>query len=105
MRLDQHQSAIGADSRLAGEADALDAYVEALLRGERPPVVSSPLDVRLLVLAVQLRTAGEADVAPDPAFVERLGRRLRAAGMPARWAGYDEHGGRGPRASSRVGRA
>jgi hypothetical protein len=103
--LDQHQSAIGAHSRLAGEADALDAYVEALLGGERPPVVSPPIDVRLLVLAVQLRTAGEANLAPDPAFVERLGRRLRAAGMPARWAGNDEQVGPGPWPSSRVGRA
>jgi hypothetical protein len=89
--MDQHQSAPGAETRHAGEADALDAYVEAFLRGERLPMVSPPVDVRLLILAAQLRMAGEVDMAPDPAFMDRLGRHLRAASMPA--------------ASSRVGLA
>jgi hypothetical protein len=51
---------------LRSEAAALHTYVEALIRDVRPPIVSPALDVRILVLAAQLRAAGQSSSAICP---------------------------------------
>lgn len=65
------------DNAAQAMAASLDQYLDSLLRGDARADALSPLDVRMRLIAAQLRmvmgTAGE----PDPAFLERLELRVR----------------------------
>lgn len=91
----------------AASADRVDRYLDALLAGDRP----SPVDVadrdeaEMARLAAEMSAAADpAGGAPDPAFVDQLRRRMRAAdeGISAVQAPPPVRVGTGGVASSRL---
>ncbi len=66
----------------SASADRIDRYLDALLAGERPSAadVGDHDEAEMARLAAEIAaTADPAASAPDPAFVDQLRRRMRAA--------------------------
>ena len=72
------------DGAAQAMAASLDEYLDSLLRGNARADALSPLDVRMRLVAAQLRMVMGAADEPDPAFLERLELRVRLqAAQPA----------------------
>jgi nitrite reductase/ring-hydroxylating ferredoxin subunit len=74
----------GGDERLTDAADRFDGYLEALLGAGRPSpdTVDDRDEAEMARVAAELAATGRAaahDADPDPAFLEQLRRRMRAA--------------------------
>ena len=64
---------------MSNEQDRVNELVDRLLADKRfPRGRPSPEELEAIRAAIWLRTAGRGSAVPDPAFLEQLGRRLRA---------------------------